>query len=201
MTAMKSLFDRTRVYVYADTPDVSTEGADGIAVTLLADNGLNLRGTDYDGLDALCRAYADGQFDVLLCIPALDEEQIKLVANCATRHAMWGRILFASAAHKTLDAIKGAYPEARITPICDENMVRPWIYAAYMGAPAYCMEAREILLDADAWGAPTVDRAHNANVCIFAHNADDEDTVKALVRVGCDAVLTHDAKMARALVW
>ena len=70
-----------------------------------------------------------------------------------------------------------------------------------MGAPAYCMEAREILLDADAWGAPTVDRAHNANVCIFAHNADDEDTVKALVRVGCDAVLTHDAKMARALVW
>jgi ATP-dependent Clp protease ATP-binding subunit ClpC len=35
----------------------------------------------------------------------------------------------------------------------------------------------------------------------FAIGADDEDTVKALVRVGCDAVLTHDAVMARGLVW
>ena len=70
-----------------------------------------------------------------------------------------------------------------------------------MGAPAYLMDAKELLLDADAWGCPTVDRAHNANVCIFAIGADDEDTVKALVRVGCDAVLTHDAAMARGLVW
>ena len=105
-----------------------------------------------------------------------------------------------AAATKT-GTFKAAYPEARISPVCDDNMVRPWIYAAYMGAPAYLMDAKEILLDADAWGSPTVDRAHNANVCIFAVGADDEDTVKALVRVGCDAVLTGDAKMARALVW
>lgn len=198
---MKSLFDRTRVYVYADTPDFSSEGADGIAVTLLADHGTDLAGGGYDGLDALCRAYADKPTELLLFVPALDEEQFKLLSHCMIRYAMWERTLFVSAAHKTLDALKTAYPEARISPICDGNTVRPWIYAAYMGAAAYCMEARELLLDADAWGSPTVDRAHNANVCIFAHNADDEDTVKALVRIGCDAVLTHDAAMARALVW
>ena len=63
------------------------------------------------------------------------------------------------------------------------------------------MDAKELLLDAEAWGCPTGDRAHNANVCIFAIGADDEDTGKALVRVGCDAVLTHDPVMARELVW
>ncbi len=198
---MKSLFDRTRVYVIADSAAFSAEGADGIAVTVTDGNSLALADCGYGDLDALCRAYADTATEILLTVPALDEEQIRQMANCAIRHDMWGRLLFVSAAHKTLDALKVAYPEARISPICDDNMVRPWIYAAYMGAPAYCMDAKEILLDADAWGSPTVDRAHNANVCIFAVGAEDEDTVKALVRVGCDAVLTHDAAMARALVW
>lgn len=197
---MKSLFDRTRVYAVASEESFSTEGADGI-VASLAEDGLTLREGGYADFDALCRANADTALEILLYIPALDEEQRRQLAHCAIRHNMWGRILFVSAAHKTLDAFKVAYPEARISPVCDDNMVRPWIYAAYMGAPAYLMDAKEILLDADAWGSPTVDRAHNANVCIFAVGADDEDTVKALVRVGCDAVLTGDAKMARALVW
>ena len=197
---MKSLFDRTRVYAVVGEESFSTEGADGI-VASLAEDGLTLRDGGYADFDALCRANADTALEILLYIPALDEEQRRQLAHCAIRHNMWGRILFVSAAHKTLDAFKAAYPEARISPVCDDNMVRPWIYAAYMGAPAYLMDAKEILLDADAWGSPTVDRAHNANVCIFAVGADDEDTVKALVRVGCDAVLTGDAKMARELVW
>lgn len=198
---MKSLFDRTKVYAVSDDTGIQTEGADGIAVSLVDADSLALESCGYDDFDALCRANAESALEILLYLPALDEEQMKQLANCVIRHDMWGRVLFVSAAHKTLDALKTAYPEARISPICDENMVRPWIYAAYMGAPAYCMDAKEILLDADAWGAPTIDRAHNANVCIFALGADDEDTVKALVRVGCDAVLTHDAKMARTLVW
>ena len=197
---MKSLFDRTRVYAVADKESFSTDGADGIVVSL-AEDGLTLRDCGYDNIDALCRAYADTALELLLYIPALEEEQRRQLAHCAIRHNMWSRILFVSTAHKTLDAFKQTYPEARISPVCDDNMVRPWIYAAYMGAPAYCMDAKEILLDADAWGSPTVDRAHNANVCIFAVGANDEDTVKALVRVGCDAVLTGDAKMARELVW
>ena len=198
---MKSLFDRTRVYVIADRAEFSVDGADGIAAALSSGDNLALADCGYENLDALCRAYADSALELLLSVPALDEDQIKMLAHCVIRHGMWDRILFVSAAHKTLDALKTAYPEARISPVCDENMVRPWIYAAYMGAPAYLMDAKEILLDADAWGSPTVDRAHNANVCIFADGAEDEDTVKALVRVGCDAVLTHDAAMARALVW
>lgn len=197
---MKSLFDRTRVYVIADSADAVTDGADGIAVAL-KDGSFTLEGCGYDDLDALCRAYADTDMELLVTVPALDEEQRTQLAHCAIRHAMWNRMLFVSASHKTLDALKTAYPEARISPICDDNMVRPWIYAAYMGAPAYCADAKELLLEADAWGCPTVDRAHNANVCIFAVGAEDEDTVRALVRVGCDAVLTHDAAMARALVW
>jgi len=198
---MKSLFDRTKVYAMQDCAGVQTDGADGIAVSLRDADSLALEHCGYENFDALCRANVKTALEILLYIPALDEEQMKQLANCVIRHEMWGRVLFVSAAHKTLDAIKTAYPGARISPICDENMVRPWIYAAYMGAPAYCMDAKKILLDADAWGCPTVDRAHNANVCIFAVGADDEDTVKALVRVGCDAVLTHDAGAARALVW
>ena len=198
---MKSLFDRTKVYVCFDTPEVSAEDADGIVVRLTAEGTPTDTDCGYDSFDALCRAAASQNTDVIAVIPALDAEQIRLFANCAIRHEMWDHLLFVSAAHKTLDALKSEYPMARISPICDDNMVRPWIYAAYMGAPAYLMDAKEILLDADAWGSPTVDRAHNANVCIFALGADDEDTVNALVRVGCDAVITHDAKMARALVW
>lgn len=198
---MKSLFDRTKVYAVLDSAEIQTDGADGLAVTLSSVDGWKLDPCGYEDFDALCRAYANQTGDILLTVPALDGEQRTRLAHCAIRHAMWDRILFMSAAHKTLDALKAEYPEARISPICDDNMVRPWIYAAYMGAPAYCMDAKEILLDADAWGSPTVDRAHNANVCIFALGAEDEDTVKALVRVGCDAILTHDAGMARALVW
>ena len=198
---MKSLFDRTRVYVIADSDAFSAEDADGIAVSLADNAELTPKDCGFDGFDALCRAYADSGMELLVSIPALDAEQIKHLTNCVTRQNLWARVLFVSTAHKTLDALKNAYPAARITPVCDENMVRPWIYAAYMGAPAYIMDAKEILLDADAYGSPTVDRAHNANVCIFADGAEDEDTVRALVRVGCDAVLTHDAKMARALVW
>ena len=198
---MKSLFDRTRVYAMTDAPDANTDGADGIAVTLLDGSTLKLADCGYDDLEALCRAAEAQPQDILLTIPALDEEQRKLLAHCVIRHALWERILFVSASHKTLDALRAAYPAARISPICDDNMVRPWIYAAYMGAPAYCADAKALLLEADAWGCPTVDRAHNANVCIFAVGAEDEDTVRALVRIGCDAVLTHDAAMARALVW
>lgn len=198
---MKSLFDRTRVYVITDRADTVTDGADGIAVTVTDGDRLALGDCGYDDLDALCRAYANTDTELLVSVPMLDEEQRTQLAHCAIRHAMWNRMLFLSAAHKTLDALKAAYPEARISPICDDNMVRPWIYAAYMGAPAYCIDAKELLLEADAWGCPTVDRAHNANVCIFAVGAEDEDTVRALVRVGCDAVLTHDAAMASALVW
>lgn len=198
---MKSLFDRTKVYAILDTPDVSAEGADGIAVTVKEDGSLVQKACGCDDLDALCRVCAGGEGELLLTLPALDAEQITLIAHCAVRHAMWERILFVSAAHKTLDALKNAYPEARISPICADDMVRPWIYAAYMGAPAYLADAKQLLLEADAWGCPTVDRAHNANVCIFAVGAEDEDTVRALVRIGCDAVLTHDAAMARALVW
>ncbi len=199
---MKSLFDRTKVYVMADDASFSADGADGIVVSLAENGSLALKeDCGYADFDALCRANADTTSEILLYLPALDEEQRKLLAHCAIRNEMWNRILFISAAHKTLDALKAEHPEARISPVCDDNMVRPWIYAAYMGAPAYLMDAKEILLDADAWGSPTVDRAHNANVCIFAIGADDEDTVKALVRVGCDAVLTHDGKTARELVW
>lgn len=198
---MKSLFDRARVYAVLDAPGVLTDGADGIAVTMTDGSTQKLGDCGYDDFDALCRAYANQPYDILLTVPALDEEQRTQLAHCAIRHAMWERILFVSTAHKTLDALKAAYPEARISPICGDEMVRPWIYAAYMGAPSYCMDAKEVLLEADAWGCPTVDRAHNANVCIFAAGAEDEDTVRALVRVGCDAILTHDAAMARALVW
>lgn len=198
---MKSLFDRTRVYVIADNDAFSAEDADGIAVSLADNAELTPKDCGFDTFDALCRSYADTGLELIVSIPALDAEQIKHLANCIIRQELWGRVLFVSAFHKTLDALKNAYPAARITPVCDENMVRPWIYAAYLGAPAYIMDAKEILLDADAWGSPTVDRAHNANVCIFADGVEDEDTVRALVRVGCDAVLTHDAKMARALVW
>ena len=199
---MKSLFDRTKVMAILDTDTKSAEGADGIVVRLKADaTPIDPAATGFDSFDALCRAAAAQPTDIIAEIPALDAEEQKLLANCVIRHDLWGHVLFVSAAHKTLDALKAAYPEARISPICDENLVRPWIYAAYMGAPAYLMDAKEILLDADAWGCPTVDRAHNANVCIFAVGAEDEDTVRALVRVGCDAILTHDAAMARALVW
>ena len=137
---MKSLFDRTRVYAMTDASDANTDGADGIAVTLLDGSTLKLADCGYDDLEALCRAAEAQPQDILLTIPALDGEQMKLLAHCVIRHALWERILFVSTAHRTLDALRAAYPAARISPICDDNMVRPWIYAAYMGAPAYCAE-------------------------------------------------------------
>ena len=199
---MKSLFDRTKVMAILDAETKSAEGADGIFIRLREDTTpVDPAAVGFDSFDALCRAAAAQPTDIIAEIPAMDAEAQKLLANCIIRHDLWGRVLFVSSAHKTLDALKAAYPAARISPICDDNMVRPWIYAAYMGAPAYCADAKALLLEADAWGCPTVDRAHNANVCMFACGAEDEDTVRALVRVGCDAVLTHDAAMARALVW
>ena len=199
---MKSLFDRTRVYAYADTPDAQREGADGIAVTLkYGEDGRYVctTGEDIDTVMAACRAE---ELEVLLFLADKPEQDdFDALLMTLVRRDMTERCILASPYHRMLDEAKQKQPGLRITPICSADLVRPWIYAAYMGAGAYLAEARELLLGADQWGCPEIDRAHNANVCIFAMEADDEDTVRALVRIGCDAILTHDPEMARALVW
>ena len=100
---MKSLFDRTKVYVRLDAPELSMEEADGVVIRLRADTTPADGDCGYDSFDALCRALAPQKTDIVAEIPALDAEQIKLFANCAIRHEMWDRILFVSSAHKTLD--------------------------------------------------------------------------------------------------
>ena len=121
---MKSLFDRTKVYVRLDAPELSIEEADGVVIRLRADTTPADGDCGYDSFDALCRALAPQKTDIIAEIPALDAEQIKLFANCAIRHEMWDHILFVSTAHKTLDALKTAYPAARISPICFRNFTR-----------------------------------------------------------------------------
>ncbi len=154
-----------------------------------------------DLADAL-RTYKDETFDIMLVLEsALSDSAQRELLVTLKRTDMTHRLLLVSRHHKTLDALTKAEPALRISPLCGEELVRPWIYAAYMGAPVLCMDARDVLLDADRWGAPLVDRAHNSSVTVFAWNAEDEDTIKALIAVGCDAILTHIPETAHALVW
>ena len=198
---MKALFDRTRVFAYADTEDAVTDGADGIAVTVSYTEGgyLTARGTDLDSLAADCRTR--GLELLLLLQDAPKEQDVQDLHMTLVRRDMTARTLLASRHHRALDAMKQKMSQVRIVPICAPDMVRPWIYASYMGACVYLTEPAELLSDADSWGSPEIDRAHNADVCIFAQNVDDEETVRALMRLGCDAVITHAPAMARALVW
>ncbi len=148
------------------------------------------------------RAQKDNTLTILLMLdtPLSDSAQKDLLTT-AKRTDMTARLLLVSPYHKTLDALQKAEPRLRISPLCANELVRPWIYAAYMGAAALCMDARDVLLDADRYGCPLVDRAHNNGVTVFSWNAEDEDTIKALVTVGCDAIMTHTPALARALVW
>ena len=156
----------------------------------------------FDDVDALFRMCAGRQLQLLLVLEdAPDAEAREFLMTAVCRREMYARLTLASRHHRCLDEMKQSEPALCITPLCDDTLVRPWIYAAYMGAPAYCMKADTLLRGADRFGCETVDRAHNANVSIFAEHAEDADTVRALVSVGCDAVLTHDPVMARALVW
>lgn len=199
---MKSLFDRTKVYLLQDSLSDENPAAqendscdiDGISVHVT--EGL------LDTLDNFLRAHTADTLDILLTLDApFSENGIRALMLCIKRHEMTGRILLLSPHHKMLDALKKAEPELQISPLCDENLVRPWIYAGYLGAKVICMDARDLLLDADAYGSEAVDRAHNSNIRVYAWNADDADTIKALVRIGCDAVLTHVPALARTLVW
>lgn len=151
--------------------------------------------------DAL-RLQQENTLDILLFLdtPLSPEAQKELLVT-AKRTDMTDRLLLVSRHHKTLDALLRAEPRLRISPLCGNSLVRPWIYAAYMGAAALCMDARDVLLDADRYGCPMIDRAHNNSVTVFAWNAEEEDTVRALVTVGCDAIMTHTPALARALVW
>ena len=205
---MKSLFDRTRVYAYpaadgSGFSDDALNAADGIVVSVRCEGSLPVPAEcGFDDMDDLLRMCAERQLHLLLVLEdAPDAEARKFLMTAVCRREMVARLTLASRHHRCLDEMKQAEPALRITPLCDDTLVRPWIYAAYMGAPAYCTDAEALLRGADRFGCETVDRAHNANVCIFAENAEDADTVKALVSVGCDAVLTHDPVMARALVW
>ena len=74
---MKALFDRTRVFAYADTEDAVTDGADGIAVTVSYTEGeyLTARGTDLDSLAADCRAKGLELLLLLQDVPGEQDEQ------------------------------------------------------------------------------------------------------------------------------
>lgn len=199
---MKSLFDRTRVYLLTDS--LTDENTAAEETVLSSIDGISVHVTEelLDTLDGFLRAHASDTLDILLTLDApFSEDGIRQLLLCIKRHEMTGRLLLLSPYHKMLDTLKKTEPALQISPLCDDNLVRPWIYAGYLGAKVICMDARGLLLDANAYGSETIDRAHNSDIRVYAWNADDADTVKALVRIGCDAVLTHIPALVRPLVW
>ncbi|MBP3918613.1 MAG: hypothetical protein J6I50_05520 [Clostridia bacterium] len=163
-------------------------------------------------LDSFLSQHKADTLDILLILDcSLDASGIKALLLTAKRQEMTERLLVASKYHKTLDALYKEEPSIRISPLCEEQLVRPWIYAAYLGAEVLCLNARDILIDADPYGSEIVDRAHNNSVMIYAvcstsipahemAQAEDVHTLRALAGVGCDAVLTHNPALAYSAV-
>ncbi|MBQ3065689.1 MAG: hypothetical protein IJC98_05585 [Clostridia bacterium] len=202
---MKELFVRARVYekwtaqsVLTDTEDVS----DGIVASVCTDaNGIVCRCPQpYTDLLAVCNMMQSQERTLVLAVeaPMSGEEQESLLA-CVRNSGLLTRVLFVSRYAKMLDEIKHREWDARIVPIVSDDMVRPWIYAAYMGAEAIAMQSAHVL--AEDMGHDGVMRAHNSNVKIMVLDAEDADTVRALVRCGCDMLLTEDPRLTRSLVW
>lgn len=163
-------------------------------------------------LDSFLSQHKADTLDILLILDcSLDASGIKALLLTAKRQEMTERLLVASKYHKTLDALYKEEPSIRISPLCEEQLVRPWIYAAYLGAEVLCLNARDILIDADPYGSEIVDRAHNNSVMIYAvcptsapahemAQAEDVHTLRALAGVGCDAVLTYNPALAYSAV-
>ena len=202
---MADLFVRARVYerwteqlVPTDTADVS----DGIVVSILpTQNGIACRCSQpYTDPFAVLRMMQLREDTLVLIVEApLPKEAQEQLLDGVRSCGLLSRVLFVSRHAKMLDEIKHREWDARIVPIVSDDMVRPWIYAAYMGAEAIAMQSAHVL--AEDMGHDGVMRAHNSNVKIMVLDAEDADTVRALVRCGCDMLLTEDPRLTRSLVW
>lgn len=123
--------------------------------------------------------------------PGLEEKTVEMVH----RFGLADRVLYSSFNHRSLLLVRQADPVARIGLLYSETMVDPHIYARHLHADAIHPEFHSLYFAPD-----TARGCQDAGVRIHPWTVNDEQDMRALCRLGCEALITNFPDVARRIV-
>lgn len=123
--------------------------------------------------------------------PGLEEKTVEMVH----RFGLADRVLYSSFNHRSLLLVRQADPAARIGLLYSETMVDPHIYARHLHADAIHPEFHSLYFAPD-----TARGCQDAGVRIHPWTVNDEQDMRALCRLGCEALITNFPDVARRIV-
>ncbi len=114
--------------------------------------------------------------------PGLEERCLALVAQSGMR----GRVWYSSFNHQSLERIKALDASQPCGALYDQSMAEPWAYGEQLGLDALHPYYGTLLGD-----AAQVNACHEAGLRIHAWTVNTAQPIRAMARVGVDAVITN----------
>lgn len=119
---------------------------------------------------------------------------LDLVLETEDERGMNGKIVYSSFDHFNLSELLERRPDAFVAPLYSNNMVKPWSYAASMGAKALHPQLGQL----DRIKS-YCEKAHELGVRVHPWTVDSEDDLRRMYDYGVDAVITNRPDIAIAL--
>ncbi len=117
------------------------------------------------------------------------------VLDCAEKAGMRERVIYSSFDHFLLGELLALDNTAKVAPLYSFNMLLPWKYGESFGAAALHPHLMQVYALADY-----VTEAHKRGICVNPWTIDDEDNMKRLIALDCDALITNRPDIARAVL-
>lgn len=119
----------------------------------------------------------------------------RAVLDCAEKAGMKDRVIYSSFDHFLLGEMLALDNSVKVAPLYHFNMLLPWKYGESFGAAALHPHFGQIYA-LDAY----VTEAHKRGICVNPWTVDDEEHMKRLRDLDCDALITNRPDVARTVL-
>ena len=136
--------------------------------------------------------------DFIINVEIKPNNPLELADKCfelEKRYKMKGRIVYSSFDHFQLERIRTLDNSAVIAPLYHFNMVKPWLYAANMGADAIHPHYEQLYLLPEY-----VRECHARGIRVHPWTVNDEEDLRKLYAADVDAVITDKPDLARKVL-
>lgn len=121
-------------------------------------------------------------------------EQAALEAQ--VQMGMQGRVIYSSFNHFTLKKLHSLSPDAKLGVLYSSELINPWSYARYLNAGAIHCPYQQLLDHPQI-----VQHAHSTGIKVHTWVVDHPATMRDLMRMGVDAVITNNPDLGVAVFY